>query len=159
MSRFLVVANQTIGGSELMDEIRRRIASGPSSFYVLVPATTATSTAYAKVMASGDTGPSPSATAGFAANDEAMAHRAETISRSRLGQLINQIRDQGAEAEGDVGPADPIKAIEEVIALGGFDEIIISTLPAGASRWLRLDVPNRAKRKFKIPVTTVTAKT
>ena len=37
MTRYLVVANQTIGGDELMDEIRRRIASGPSSFYVLVP--------------------------------------------------------------------------------------------------------------------------
>ena len=85
MSRFLVVANQTIGGSELMDEIRRRIASGPSSFYVLVPATTATSTAYAKVMASGDTGPSPSATAGFAANDEAMARL--TLATGSLGNV------------------------------------------------------------------------
>lgn len=158
MSRYLVVANQTIGGSELMDEIRRRIAAGTSSFYVLVPATTAVGTAYAKVMAAGDTGLTPSAAAGFAENDEAMAHRAETISRSRLSQLINQIRGQGAEAEGDIGPADPLKAIAEVIASGGFDEIIISTLPVGVSRWLRLDVPNRAKRKFKIPVTTVTAK-
>jgi hypothetical protein len=59
---------------------------------------------------------------------------------------------------GGVGPSDPVKAIDEVIGDGGFDEIIISTLPEGASRWLRMDVPNRVKRKFKSPVTTVTAK-
>ena len=39
MTRYLVVANQTIGGNELFDETRRRIASAPSSFYVLVPFT------------------------------------------------------------------------------------------------------------------------
>ena len=67
------------------------------------------------------------------------------------------MRAEGAEADGAVGPADPVKAIDEAIGAGGFHEIIISTLPAGGPRWLRMDVPNRVKRKFKIPVTTVTA--
>ena len=38
VGRYLVVANQTLGGEPLMNEIRNRIAAGPSSFYVLVPA-------------------------------------------------------------------------------------------------------------------------
>ena len=39
---------------------------------------------------------------------------------------------------------------------GAFDEVIISTLPLGVSRWLGLDVPHRVERRFKVPVTTVT---
>ncbi len=39
MARYLLVANQTLGGDHLLDEVRKRIAAGPSSFYVLVPNT------------------------------------------------------------------------------------------------------------------------
>ena len=71
---------------------------------------------------------------------------------------LAQIRAAGSEAQGEVGVADPVKAIDSAMAREHFDEIIISTLPEGVSRWLRMDVPNRVKRKFEIPVTTVTAK-
>ena len=159
MTRYLVVANQTIGGDELMDEIRRRIASGPSTFYVLVPlAPVGGHPTMAATLAGGETGLAPSAIADLARREEEFADRAEGVTRSRLGRLTSQIRAEGAEADGGVGPTDPVKAIDEAIGAGGFDEIIISTLPMGRSRWLRMDVPNRVKRKFKIPVTTVTAK-
>jgi hypothetical protein len=36
-----------------------------------------------------------------------------------------------------------------------FDEIILSTLPAGPSRWLRQDLPHRLARVTRIPVTHV----
>jgi GABA permease len=39
MRRYLVVANQTLGGEPLLRAIRASRASGPSSFHVLVPAT------------------------------------------------------------------------------------------------------------------------
>ena len=41
MRRYLVVANQTLQSAELRDELRKRIEAGPSSFYVLVPNTSA----------------------------------------------------------------------------------------------------------------------
>jgi hypothetical protein len=41
MRRYLVVANQTLQGAELREELRKRIEAGSSSFYVLVPNTTA----------------------------------------------------------------------------------------------------------------------
>ena len=41
MRRYLVVANRTLGGAELEEELRKRIGAGPSSFYVVVPNTTA----------------------------------------------------------------------------------------------------------------------
>ena len=37
MHKYLVVANQTLGGEHLIEEARRRALAGPSSFYVVVP--------------------------------------------------------------------------------------------------------------------------
>jgi hypothetical protein len=42
MSRILVVANQTIGGSDLLQSIRDRMTKGPCEFTLLVPATAQT---------------------------------------------------------------------------------------------------------------------
>ena len=42
MHQYLVVANQTLGGQELLDAIRDRMSSGPAEFWVLVPATPTT---------------------------------------------------------------------------------------------------------------------
>jgi hypothetical protein len=39
MSRVLVVANQTLGGSDLLQSIRDRMTKGPCEFTLLVPAT------------------------------------------------------------------------------------------------------------------------
>lgn len=39
-----------------------------------------------------------------------------------------------------------------------FDAIIISTLPSGLSHWLGMDLPHRVEWKFKLSVTTITAK-
>ncbi len=47
-------------------------------------------------------------------------------------------------------------AIEDAVNLGSYDEIIISTLPLGVSRWLKLDVVSKAKG-LGLPVTHVLA--
>ena len=67
------------------------------------------------------------------------------------------MRAEGLEARGDLGDAEPLTAIADALAIEQFDEIIISTLPSGISRWLGMDLPRRAERRFKLPVTTVTA--
>ena len=132
MGRYLVVANQTLGGDQLMGEVRRRAGAGPSSFYVIVPNTRSA-----------------------AAEDE---HRATLTAQSRLNQALTQLRSEGLDARGDIGDPEPLTAIEDALAGQQFDEIIISTLPSGISHWLRMDLPQRAERKFKLPVTTVTSR-
>jgi hypothetical protein len=57
---------------------------------------------------------------------------------------------------GQVGDRDPLRAVEDVLATGKFDEIIVSTLPRRISRWLHQDLPHRLEQKFGLPVTHVT---
>ena len=50
-----------------------------------------------------------------------------------------------------------MNAIQDAINLHGFDEVIISTLPARVSKWLKLDLPSKVTG-LGLPVTTVTAR-
>jgi hypothetical protein len=46
--------------------------------------------------------------------------------------------------------------VREAVTSIGIDEIIVSTLPARVSHWLRQDLPRRVEQ-FGLPVTVVTA--
>jgi hypothetical protein len=63
----------------------------------------------------------------------------------------------GDRVEGIVGDPSPMNAIQDAINLHGFDEVIISTLPARVSKWLKLDLPSKITG-LGLPVTTVTAR-
>src|SRR5438067_9717472 len=86
VSKYLIVANQTLGGDHLMDEVRRRAATGPSSFYVIVPNTRSVDAA----RASG--APLAPATASASSEED---HRATLISQSRLQQALARLRAEG----------------------------------------------------------------
>lgn len=147
--RYLVVANQTLGGDELGDRIRALLDQGPCRFFVLVPATHPAdyptgALTYAGTLAGADD---------HAAEGDDGAAQA----RWRLRQSIESLRSLGADVHGEIGSSDPFTAVQELLRRERFDEIILSTLPSGLSRWLGMDLPRRLERHFNLPVTTITA--
>ena len=129
MHRYLVVANQTLGGGHLAEKLRECLQEGPCIFFIVVPAT-------------------PPRRSWTYTDDTATA-----IARSRLKAAIARFRELGAEAEGEVGDPRPLDAIRDAVRMGRFDGIILSTLPPGKSRWLKMNLPARVRAEFGLPVT------
>ena len=63
----------------------------------------------------------------------------------------------GGRVEHLIGDPRPLDAIQDAVNVQGFDEIILSTLPARVSRWLKLDLPSKVGG-LGLPVTTVSAR-
>ena len=62
----------------------------------------------------------------------------------------------GTHVQGIIGDSDPFVAVRDTVTRLEIDEIVVSTLPARVSRWLRRDLPRRVQ-EFGLPVTIVTA--
>ncbi len=77
---------------------------------------------------------------------------------SRLSKALEGLRGSDLEAEGLVGDSDPVVAVHEVWDPKEFDEIIVSTLATGASKWLQVDTPRRIERMTGVSVTHVVAR-
>lgn len=152
MGRYLIVANQTLGGAELEEKVRDRIEHGEGRFYVVVPMVEPENEV--------GTGMRPDsrlpAPAGPESDTDAL-EQARERSEHRLRAMVDKITALGGEADGEVGTTDPFKAVEAVLDREAFDEVIISTLPAGISRWVKLDLASRVDRKAQCLVTTVEA--
>jgi hypothetical protein len=132
-ARVLVVAHKTAATKPLIDAVRERAARGPAHFTLLVP------------------NPAHGLHKVVDAEDQDTSE-ADAVLRQALPLLTEAA---GSEVEGMTGSDNPHAAIEDAVNLHGFDEIIISTLPARVSRWLKLDLPSKLSG-LGLPVTTVT---
>jgi hypothetical protein len=132
-TRVLVVAHRTAATQPLLDAVRARAARGPCTFTLLVPKA---ARGLHKVIDPEDQGP----------------EEAEDVIAAATPKLSEAA---GSPVEGIVGSSDPTLAIQDAINLRGFDEVIISTLPAKVSRWLKLDLPSKVSG-LGLPVSTVT---
>jgi hypothetical protein len=154
MRQILVVANRTLGGERLKEVVRERIGQGPCTFTLVVPVVLDAGDVIAKVGAA-DAAADSGAHWGLPSTTYESA-RIQAVRQLSAG--IQALSELGASVDGDIGEQDPVKAVGHCVAAGTYEEIIVSTLPKTVSRWLLQDVPHRIQRKFKIPVTTVTAR-
>jgi hypothetical protein len=73
----------------------------------------------------------------------------------RLARCVERLRARGIAAEGEIGDADPIQAIEDALATLPADELVIATHPEERSNWLAHDLVGRACERFALPVAHV----
>jgi hypothetical protein len=139
--RCLIVANQTLGGAQLLEAVRERIAREAHEFYVVVPATPLADQDLGAVRLP-DAGPSPQ-------------ERAHALARQRLDRAVRQLTDLGARADGEVGDADALEAARRAADTFAAHEVIVSTLPLGLSRWLRGNLPAQIERALDLPVVRI----
>jgi hypothetical protein len=130
--RVLIVANRTADSHELLAAVRARTTDGPCSFTLLIPA----------------------APHGLHRVVDPEDHGIVEARRRLDATLPGLSAVAGAEVTGIVGSHDPLAAVQDALNLLGFDEVIISMLPARLSRWLRLDLPHKISG-LGPPVSTV----
>lgn len=149
MRSALIVANRTVGGTDLIDAVKARLATDTYQFHVLVPVTSSVSTSIALGAMAVDTLPMDALDL---PNERAKAEERLAVGLDWLARL-------GVPATGEViTDADTVVAVCRVVKDRAIDEVIISTLPTTLSRWLRQDLPHRIERKVSVPVTVVTSK-
>lgn len=120
-ARVLIVAHQTADSPQLIDAVSRRAQEGPSTFMLLVPTR-------------------PRGLHRVVDPEDHGVAEAQARLTKALPVLASAARD---EVTGMVGSHEPLAAIQDALNLIGFDEVIISTLPARVSRWLHLDLPRK----------------
>ena len=130
--RILVIANETVGGGPLREEIRRRSEGYDEQVLVITPALNSPLRHWA--------------------SDEDGARK---DAQERLNASLARLREVGIDAKGEVGDAEPLQAMEDALRLFGADEIIISTHPEGRSHWLERGVVEKARERFAVPITHV----
>ena len=70
----------------------------------------------------------------------------------RLDAALDKLREADVPAEGLVGDKDPMVAVQEAWDPKRMDEVLVSTLAARHSRWIRSDLPQRIARCIDCPV-------
>jgi hypothetical protein len=134
-ARVLVVAYKTAATPALIEAVRERAGRGPAKFTLLVP--------------------NPAHGLHAVMDPEDVEH---TEGEQVLELAVPLLEEAaGGQVEGLVGDPSPMNAIQDAINIHGFDEVIISTLPARVSKWLKLDLPSKVSG-LGLPVTTVTAR-
>jgi hypothetical protein len=128
MKEILVVANRTLGGRKLLDRVRELAAPGDVRFRLVVPTSRPSS--------------------GLVIYDEAVRDAGQV----RIDLAVSLLADEGIEASGAVGDADPFLATMDAIGEHRPSEVIVSTHPTTHSGWLRRDLIERVQIASGLPV-------
>lgn len=129
MPTVLVVANETIGGANLLAAVRERAQVDPTTRFRLVV-------------------PRSRPRSGLVIYDDAVLDAAQV----RVDLARSYMARDGLQVEGEVGDPDPYTATLDAFGDGGVDEILISTLPITSSGWLKRDLVDRVRDATGVPV-------
>ncbi len=135
--RVLVLANETVNGTELLDELRRIDREGNAEYFVCVPANPI------------DTGASLHQGAVY------MWDATVQAAQARLERTLTILRKEHLEADGALGSYKPLRALADAVERFHPDRLVICTLPEDRSAWLRYDVVDRAREAYDLPLTHV----
>jgi GABA permease len=130
--RILVIANETVGGEELLSVLTRKAADVDEQVLVVCPALNSPLRHWV--------------------SDE---DQARVAAQERLDRSLGAMRQAGIDARGEIGDSDPLQALEDAIRTYAPDEIIISTHPEGRSHWLERGIVESTRERFAVPVTHV----
>jgi hypothetical protein len=136
MARYLIVAYQTAASAELAARVGELVASDPEAeFSLLVPATPPS---HLHTWEEGE------------ARQLALRRGNEAAARlGAAGARVTAVR---------VGSHLPLDAVgDELYWHPGYAAIVVSTFPPGLSRWLKGDLPNQLRRRYRLPVHHVIA--
>ncbi len=126
MGKYLLVAHQTAEQEELLDAARKLSdQDSHAKFTLLVPATPV--------------------------GDLLSWEDGETkeVARRRAKSAVAALQRNGINVVGvRIGDSDPVLAVDDELLAGRrYDAVVISTLPAGLSRWVKMDVVSRLQRQ------------
>jgi hypothetical protein len=130
--RILVVANETVGGGALREELVRRTSGRRAELLVVAPALN-------------------SRLRHWTSDEDGARDAADERVRNSVARLAGA----GLDVRGEVGDGEPLQAIEDALRTFGADEIVISTHPEGRSNWLEQGLVDEARRRFSCPITHV----
>ena len=133
MTRYLIVAHQTADSPQLLATVAEIRQKDPGAeFGLVVPAT---HIAHLGRWTEGES--------------EIVAAEAGERAKQRFAA-------QGVDlVEHVVGDANPVYAVTDAFNRGNWDHVLVSTLPAGVSRWVKMDVISRLSRELTVPVTHI----
>jgi hypothetical protein len=127
VTKILVLANETIGGRSLIEKVQERHGDDVE-YWVVVPRARPRR--------------------GNVVYDEAVRDMAQV----RVDLMLAFMRENGIKGGGEVGDPDPFLAASDAVHAEGIDEILVSTLPAETSGWMKRDLPERLREETGLPV-------
>ena len=118
----LVVANETLVGTELVDALRARAERGAIRVVVVAPVT--------------------QPRGGYVVYRDSR----RAAAGRRLDRVLAALRLAGIPAHGSVFDDDPLAAVKDVLGSEEIDEIVVSTHPETTSGWLRKNLVSEIRR-------------
>ncbi len=145
MARFIVVANQTLGGERLTVRLAELMGGrdpSDTAVWIVVPVTETDGTHL------WDYPPIDR----YIPDARSLA---QALAQGRLEQELERLRGVGVTAGGEVTDPNPVERVRTLVAQQPCTAVVVATLPRPLSRWLRADLPHRLSRAVDVPVVHV----